>query len=124
MREETIEKHLKDLCKANNIYIMKVVPTVTNGLPDRLLLYKGFAIFVELKQPGERPRVKQWHEIKTLNKYSNALYLDTIELVDELIETLITCNCKTHTSLHKLLLDKFKDQMIKPVKGNNKCNNL
>lgn len=117
MREETVEKHLIDLCKANDIYIMKVVPTVINGIPDRLLLYKGFTIFVELKKPDERPRLKQWHEIKTLNKYSNALYLDTIELVDELIETLITCNCKTHNSLHKLLLNKFKDQMIKPTKG-------
>lgn len=121
MREETIEKHLINLCNANDIYIMKVVPTVTNGLPDRLLLYKGFAVFIELKQPGERPRVKQWHEIKTLNKYATAMYLDTIELVDELIQTITTCNCKTYNSLHKLLLDKFKDQMIKPVKGNNKC---
>ena len=114
MREETVEKHLIDLCKANDIYIMKVVPTVTNGLPDRLLLYKGFAIFVELKQPDERPRVKQWHEIKKLNKYATAMYLDTIELVDELIQTITTCNCKTYNSLHKLLLDKFKNQMIKP----------
>ena len=121
MREETVEKHLIDLCKANDIYIMKVVPTVTNGLPDRLLLYKGFAIFVELKQPDERPRVKQWHEIKKLNKYATAMYLDTIELVDELIQTLTTCNCKTYNSLHKLLLNKFKDQMIKPMKGNNTC---
>lgn len=121
MREETVEKHLIDLCKANDIYIMKVVPTVTNGLPDRLLLYKGFAVFIELKQPGERPRVKQWHEIKKLNKYATAMYLDTIELVDELIETLTTCNCKTYNSLHKLLLDKFKNQMIKPMKGNNTC---
>lgn len=121
MREETVEKHLIDLCNANDIYIMKVVPTVTNGLPDRLLLYKGFAVFIELKQPGERPRVKQWHEIKTLNKYATAMYLDTIELVDELIQTITTCNCKTYNSLHKLLLDKFKNQMIKPMKGNNKC---
>lgn len=121
MREETVEKHLIDLCNANDIYIMKVVPTVTNGLPDRLLLYKGFAIFVELKQPGERPRVKQWHEIKTLNKYATAMYLDTIELVDELIKTLTSCNCKTYNSLHKLLLEQFKNQMIKPTKGNNKC---
>lgn len=114
MREQTVEQHLINLCKTNDIYIMKVVPTVNNGLPDRLLLYKGFTIFVELKQPGERPRVKQWNEIKKLNKYATAMYLDTIELVDELIETLIACNCKTHNSLHKLLLDKFKDQMIKP----------
>lgn len=117
MREQTVEEHLKKLCKKHDIYIMKVVPTVINGLPDRLLLYKGFAIFVELKKPNEKPRVKQWNEIKTLNKYANALYIDTKELADKLIETITTCNCKTHTSLHKLLLDKFKDQMIKPTKG-------
>ena len=64
MREQTVEQHLIDLCNANDIYIMKVVPTVTNGLPDRLLLYKGFAIFIELKQPGERRTDRNTHYLQ------------------------------------------------------------
>lgn len=112
MRESEIEKYLINKCNANDIFIMKVVPTVMNGLPDRLLLYKGFSIFVELKEPGARPRKAQWNLIKTLNNYSNALYIDSKKLVDELIDLLISSKYKSHNTLHKLLLENFEKQMI------------
>lgn len=113
MIESQIEKYLIDKCKKADIYIIKIVPTVKNGLPDRLLLYKGFSIFVELKKPNERPRKLQWHEIDTINKYSNALYVDSKELVDKLINLITSNKYRTHTALHKALLTEFKNQMIK-----------
>ena len=112
MGESEIEKYLVKKCNANDIFIMKVVPTVMNGLPDRLLLYKGFSIFVELKEPSARPRKAQWNLIKTLNNYSNALYIDSKELVDELIGLIISGKYKSHNTLHKLLLENFEKQMI------------
>ena len=112
MGESEIEKYLVKKCNTNDIFIMKVVPTVMNGLPDRLLLYKGFSIFVELKEPGARPRKAQWNLIKTLNNYSNALYIDSKKLVDELIDLLISGKYKSHNTLHKLLLENFEKQMI------------
>ena len=112
MGESEIEKYLVKKCNANDIFIMKVVPTVMNGLPDRLLLYKGFSIFVELKEPGAKPRKAQWNIIKTLNNYSNALYLDSTELIDKLIALLISGKYKSHNTLHKLLLENFEKQMI------------
>lgn len=112
MSESEIEKYLVNKCNANDIFIMKVVPTVMNGLPDRLLLYKGFSIFVELKEPGARPRKAQWNLIKTLNNYSNALYIDSKKLVDELIDLITSGKYKSHNTLHKLLLENFEKQMI------------
>ena len=95
MGESEIEKYLVKKCNANDIFIMKVVPTVMNGLPD-----------------SAKPRKAQWNIIKTLNNYSNALYLDSTELIDKLIALLISGKYKSHNTLHKLLLENFEKQMI------------
>ena len=56
-----------------------------DGAPDRLILAKG-GIWVELKAPGERPRLNQIIELEALAKAGMTAYcIDSIQQIDELI---------------------------------------
>jgi hypothetical protein len=50
--EKDIEKKLGVGVKKLGGWTLKLLPTFVSGLPDRLVLYKGRAIFVELKSSG------------------------------------------------------------------------
>lgn len=57
--EKVIEKRLHtEVVKAGG-FTIKLLPTFISGLPDRLVLYKGSAYFVELKTTGKKPRPEQ-----------------------------------------------------------------
>lgn len=59
MRESVIESYLVSQVKKIGGKAIKMIPTYENGIPDRLVLFNGKAIFVELKAPGEEPRKLQ-----------------------------------------------------------------
>lgn len=64
-----------------------------NGVPDRIVLYKGKTHFVELKAPGEVPRADQIEVHKKMAKRDIPVYtLDTIEKIDAFVDEMILNN--------------------------------
>ncbi len=52
--------------------------TTAKGYPDRLLLYRGHKIFVEMKAPGKVPNAQQAGKHKKLNKFgAEVVVIDT-----------------------------------------------
>lgn len=57
-RERTIEQYLVAKVKAIGGRLYKFTSSV-NGVPDRIVLYKGKTWFIEVKRPGESPTALQ-----------------------------------------------------------------
>lgn len=91
MRESKIEAHLvKEVARIGGKAV-KMVPTYHSGLPDRLVLYRGRTVFVELKKPGGKPRKLQVHFLDQLKAEGfDTRVLDTIEGVDAFVKELKT----------------------------------
>lgn len=66
-KESNIERLLVKEVKALGGKAVKMIPTYEAGIPDRLVLFKGHAIFVELKREGKNPRALQSLFMKELN---------------------------------------------------------
>ena len=58
-QERKIEKYLCEQVKKIGGYAMKITSPGLAGVPDRLVLFNGVAVFVELKAPGEEPKKRQ-----------------------------------------------------------------
>jgi len=71
---------------------VKLVPTYEAGIPDRLVLYKSCAVFVELKKPGEKPRKLQLAYMQQLERLGfECCVVDSYDGVDGLIHKLLEC---------------------------------
>lgn len=89
--EKVLEKKLDRIVKELGGWTLKLLPTFVSGLPDRLVLYKGRALFVELKTTGKRARPDQVRIHKKLEHLGFEVYvIDTSEGVDEFIKRLIS----------------------------------
>lgn len=85
--EKTIETRLRDKCKQIGAFCLK--NTGMNGIPDRLIIYKGKHIFVELKRPGGKPRPLQIAVMEKLRAAGAiAIVIDTKQGVDDFIKDL------------------------------------
>lgn len=65
MRESYIEKKFKRLCERHGMRVIKLSAQFEWGIPDRLILWNGYAGFCELKAPGQKPKP---HQTSYLNK--------------------------------------------------------
>ena len=89
MRERVIERYLFEQIKQLGGMCIKMEPRYAAGVPDRLILFKGDAIFVEVKAPGKKPTQKQMLFHKRLDEQDIPIYIiDTKEKVDELVKML------------------------------------
>ena len=62
-------KKIKDL-EANGYYVIKLIRTNKNGIPDLLAIPKDSdAIFIEVKKPGNKPSKLQEYRMKELNNH-------------------------------------------------------
>jgi hypothetical protein len=87
--EKTIENYLKKRVREIGGKCIKMIPTYENGIPDRQVLYKGRAIFVELKKQGKEARPLQVVYMQELNKQGfETRVIDTKEQIDQLIKAL------------------------------------
>jgi hypothetical protein len=60
-----------------------------NGLPDRLYLYKGFLLGLELKADGGKPTKLQLKKLKAINDNGGiGLIVKDVEIVEYLIDML------------------------------------
>ena len=59
MRESIIESSVIRYAKNNGFTAIKLRDMSHKGAPDRLLLYRGTAFFIEFKAPGKKLRPEQ-----------------------------------------------------------------
>lgn len=89
--EKVLEKKLDRVVKELGGWTLKLLPTFVSGLPDRLVLYKGRALFVELKSTDKRARPDQVRIHEKLRRLGFEVYvIDTSEGIDEFIKRLIS----------------------------------
>ncbi len=59
VRERSIENYLSRKVRELGGLCWKFVSPGRSGVPDRVVIFKGYAIFVELKRPKQKPRELQ-----------------------------------------------------------------
>lgn len=83
VREAKIEKASCERAKAHGWKVYKFISPGNNGMPDRLFLRKGKAIFIEFKKKKKRPRVLQDTVHKELRDSGFEVYV--IDCYDEVL---------------------------------------
>ena len=74
-------------CHANGLDQRKIEYSGRLGAPDRLILGKNFAAFIELKAPGEAPRPSQVREFERLRQAGLPVFVcDSKESVQMALE--------------------------------------
>lgn len=66
--ESKIQARIIKRLESEGYYVVKLILTSKNGIPDLLLLKDGKASFVEVKRPGKNPRPLQEYRINELRK--------------------------------------------------------
>lgn len=86
--ESQIERHFCKKVKELGGLAVKLSPTGTAGMPDRLVLLPGRRIaFVEFKAPGKKPRPIQQKRINELQKLGfEAVCIDSYQKVAAFLE--------------------------------------
>ncbi len=93
MLERDIEKYLVKKCKELNVYCRKFSSPQQRSVPDRILIYKGVTVFVELKATGKLPEPAQRRELDRIIEHGAlALHVNSITAIDHLLGAL----CTTH----------------------------
>ncbi len=68
--EQQIQTKLIKQLESEGYYVIKLIMTNKNGIPDLLALPKDCsAFFVEVKRPGHKPRPLQVYRIKELKSH-------------------------------------------------------
>lgn len=83
--ENDIEEYLGKRAKEENGIYFKFISPGNSGVPDRILIIKGYTIFIELKAPGKTTRELQTETIKKMRKQGATVFVfDSKEQIDEL----------------------------------------
>ena len=89
MRETEIEKYLVKQSKIHGGKCYKFVSPQNSGVPDRILLIKGYTIFIETKAPNGKPRPLQKKVHQEMREYGAlVMVINTKEQVDDLFNDL------------------------------------
>ena len=74
MTEQQIQKKISDHYELNGYFVVKLIKTNKNGIPDLLCTKGGSTIFIEVKRQGKHPTPLQQHRIKELRKVGVEAY--------------------------------------------------
>lgn len=88
MKEVDIEDHLVTRVKQEGGEVRKARWIGRRNAPDRrvMLARPGFPCWVELKKPGEKPRIGQRREHERMRRLGEIVHvIDSIEGVEELL---------------------------------------
>ncbi|HZK56784.1 MAG TPA: VRR-NUC domain-containing protein [Clostridia bacterium] len=86
MLEKKIENELKKQIEQIGGRAFKFLSPGNNGVPDRMILYKGKCYFVELKKPGEIPNKLQKAVHRKFKKLGFDVYIiDSLTKVGDFI---------------------------------------
>ena len=89
--ENKVEKYFRDEVKKIGGKAFKFSSPGNNGVPDRIVVYKGKCYFVELKRPGEELRPLQRVVCRKFNRLGFKVYvIDSIDKVGEFINEVHT----------------------------------
>ena len=66
MLESDVESAVTTYAKSQGCVTYKLNGAGERGKPDRLILRNGEVLFLELKRPGQKPTLLQWHHIRKL----------------------------------------------------------
>jgi hypothetical protein len=84
--EKTVEATFTDAVRVRGGACLKLSVLGRRGYPDRLVLYRGRAWFVELKRPGEEPRPDQERAHRKLARWGFPVtVVDRREQVEPLV---------------------------------------
>ena len=84
MREKVIEDYLVKKVRALGGEVRKLRWIGRNGAPDRVVMLPGLLLWIELKQPGEKPSPAQAREFERMRNMGQVVtVIDSLELVDE-----------------------------------------
>ncbi|MGV9196392.1 VRR-NUC domain-containing protein [Arcanobacterium canis] len=90
MLEKHLEQQLKKAVEDAGGWCIKLVSPGNAGMPDRLCLKAGRAVFVEVKQPGKQPRRLQLHRMKQLRAHGfTTLVVDEPVRIKEVLDALL-----------------------------------
>ena len=105
--EGTVEDYLKKYSEQSGFMCLKFKSPATSGVPDRILIGRGFTFFVETKAPKETLRELQ-EEIHLEMKQHGALVFtcDTKEKCKQLIDIFKSAPHQNYTALNALLKQK------------------
>lgn len=67
--ESKIQARIIKRLEAQGYYVVKLILTNKPGIPDLLLLKDGKASFIEVKRPGEKPRILQQYRMNELRGF-------------------------------------------------------
>ncbi|MDO4281334.1 MAG: VRR-NUC domain-containing protein [Peptococcaceae bacterium] len=85
-QEKKIEQALCAKVKASGGVALKIVSPGFAGVPDRLVLRKGRANFVELKAPGQKPTPRQLAVHRLFAKWGFPVrIIDSLAAVDAFV---------------------------------------
>lgn len=91
--ENDIENRLIRKVNALHGLTFKFTSPSTKGVPDRVVIYRGRTIFIELKRPGQQPTSLQKYWLRQINNQNvKAISLSTFGEVDTFIEELKRSN--------------------------------
>lgn len=94
MLESKIEAHLVKLCKKYDIHCEKFTSPQRRAVPDRLLIWNGRAVFVELKATGKEPTEAQVRDHdRRVAVGASVCWTDSIEGVEHLVTTILGGGC-------------------------------
>lgn len=89
MSEKAIEQALRQVIQADGGICWKLVSPGVAGVPDRLCLKSGRAVFVEVKAPGKKPRPLQQRRMKQLREQGfTCLVIDSMSQIEEVRDAL------------------------------------
>lgn len=103
--ELEVESYLFEQATKAGYLAYKFVSPSVRGVPDRVLITPLGSFYIEVKRPGAKPRPDQIKHLKKIAAVgadrSFALYLDSKEAIDQLLEH-IADDAITHRGLYHL----------------------
>lgn len=112
-KESKLEEEVERLMQEKGIWQLARYQAQSNqnGLPDRLYLYKGYLLGLELKTDEGTPTKLQLRKIDEINKNGGiGLIVRNIETVEKLIEYIDFWNYRDNHN--NIILWKLKEWMI------------
>ena len=89
MNEKSIEQALRQAIQADGGICWKLVSPGVDGVPDRICLKAGQAVFVEVKAPGKKPRPLQIRRMNQLRSQGfTVLVVDGTRGIQEVLDAL------------------------------------
>lgn len=68
MKEFALERKVVAYCREQGLLCYKFSSPARRGVPDRIILYRGRVMFLELKAPGCKPTKLQEREMSLLGE--------------------------------------------------------